>query len=368
MATGTITTSSPADIVYRLLPALQKKLLKTLMYKLVMEQFSTKLTAESRGTLSIRFFRRAKAARSAKNATQGGQSANNTQVGVGYVDCYLNQRVDDFRLTDIVKATDFIDNLEIQVLNMGEAAALDYDSIITAAIMGNATTANLAAALGLGAAQTTLYNSNASYGLGYFERFAGVPNTGVSVTDFATLAGANASQSKFTRDEGLRMATQLRVNDILPKDGAAFAAVVPSAVMFDMRKDVDIKAAWEYRDNSKLYNWEKFVLDGVAYMETTNPWEEAANGYGTYTKGGKVKTVLYFGDDAVGTCTISDKVAGVAPTAPKLTILDKPDKSDIHNQLVIGGYKSYFGCVLKLTSDATDIPRVAALRVQSTFA
>ena len=363
-----ITTTNPADITYRLLPALQKKLLKTLMYKLVMEQFSTKLTAESRGTLSIRFFRRAKTSRTAVNLTQGGQAANLTQVGVGYVDCYLNQRGDDFALTDIVKATDFIDNLEIQVTNMGESAALDYDSIITAAIMGDATTAGKALALGLGAAQTTLFQSNAKYGLGYFERFAGLPNTGNSANDFATLAGANAAQSKFTRDEGLRMATQLRVNDILPKDGSAFAAVVPSSVMFDMRKDVDIKSAWEHRDTEKLYNWEKFLLDGVAYMETTNPWEEAAGGYGTYTKNGKVKTVLFFGDDAVGTCTISDKTAGVAPTAPKLTILDKPDKSDIHNQKIVGGYKSYFGCVLKLTSDPTDIPHVAALRVQSTFA
>jgi N4-gp56 family major capsid protein len=375
---ATASTTNPADFAQRRTVLLEREMLKSLLFQLRFEQFADKKTVESKGTLAVRFFRARKAARSGSagtggagtgiaNLTEGTTNQRNTQVGVGSLDCYLNQRGDDFTITDIAKATDVLDTLRIYMKTTGEDAALDYDSIIQASVLGNATTAGLAKALGLGAAQTTLYNSNASFGIGYFERFAGVVNTGNSANDFATLAGLQPAQGKFTRLENLRCATQLRSNDIKPKDGKNYAAVIAPQVMFDIRQDATLVGAMQYRDNSLLYKWEEFTLDGIAFIETTNPWQEAAGGYGTYNSAGNIYTNLYIGDDAFGTVLINDKTAGSSPAAPKVVVLDKPDKSDPYNQRVVGAWKAYYGSILKLTSDASDVPHVVASRVQSTF-
>ena len=375
------TTTNPADFAQRRVVLLNREMLKSLMFQLRFEQFADKKTVESKGTLAVRFFRARKAARPGTaatggagtgiaNLTEGVTNQRNTQVGVGSLDCYLNQRGDDFTISDITDATDVLDTLRIYMKTTGEDAALDYDSVIQASIMGNATTAILAKALGLGAAQTTLYGSNATYGLGFFERFAGVVNTGNSANDFATLAALQPAQAKFTRLENLRAITQLRNNDIKPKDGKVYAAVISPAVMFDIRQDGTLVGAMQYRDNSLLYKWEEFTLDGAAFLETTNPWTEQAGGYGTYTNasaGGNIYTNLYIGDDAFGTVLINDKRAGSSPAAPKVVVLDKPDKSDPYNQRIVGAWKAYYGSILKLTSDGSDVPHVVASRVQSTF-
>lgn len=373
-----ITTLNPADFAARRTVLLEREMLKSLLFQLRLEQFSEKKTVESKGTLAVRFFRARKAARSGSagtggagtgiaNLTEGVQNLRHTQVGVGSLDCYLNQRGDDFDITDITSATDVLDTLKTYMKTTGEDAALDYDSVIAASILGDATTAIKAKALGLGAAQVTLFNSNASYGKGYFERFAGVVNTGSSTNDFATLAGLQPAQAKFTRLENLRAATQLRINDIKPKDGRSYAAVISPAVMFDIRQDPTLVGAMQYRDNQLLYKWEEFSLDGIAFIESTNTWAENAGGYGTFVDGGSVYTNLYIGDDAFGTVLINDKRAGSSPAAPKVVVLDKPDKSDRYNQVIAGAWKAYYGSILKLTSDASDVPHVVASRVQSTF-
>lgn len=346
-------------------------MLKTLLFNLRLEQFSQKKTVKSKGTLSVRFFRRQKAKITAQNLTEGVPNLNKTQTTIGYLDCFLNQRGDDFQLSDIVEATDVLDTLRENMKNSGESAALDYDRIMWGSVMGNATTANLAKALGLGAAQTTLYNSNNTYGktgAQYFERFAGVVNTGNSANDFATLGGLSRAQAKFTRLEHLRALTQLRANDVKPKDGSTFPVIVPPEVKFDIRQDVTLVSAMTYRDNKKLYKWEEFELDGGAFIESTNPWQETvAGGYGNYTAGGGIFTLLYLGDEPYGTVMIDDKKPGNNPAAPKIVVLDKPDKTDPYNQYVVGSWKAYYGSILLLTSDATDVPHVCALRCQSSF-
>lgn len=363
-------TSNPADFGYRRAVYLEREVLKTLLWQLRMEQFAVKKTAPAKGTQFIRFFRAAKAARTATNITEGVITRNKTQVGVGHLDCYLIQRGDDFEITDIAEATDLLDTLRIYMKTIGENAALDYDSIITASVLGNASTAPLATNLGLGAAQTTLYGSNNTFGIGFFERFAGVANTGVSANDFATHAALQAAQAKFTRLENLRAATQLRVNDVKPKDGKAYACVIAPQVMFDIRQDGTLVGAMQYRDNNLLYNWEEFMLDGIAFIESTNTWAEVAGGYGTLTtpaNGGNIFANLYIGDDPFGTVTISDKRAGSSPAAPKIMVYDEGDKYDPKNQLTIGAWKSFYGSILKVTSDTSDVPHVVASRVQTTF-
>lgn len=348
-------------------------MLKTLEYQLRLEQFSEKKTAPAKGTLAIRFFRARKALRATantgpQNLTEGVPNLRKDTVTVGSLDCYLNQRGDDFQISDIVDATDILETLKMYTNTLGQDAALDYDNIIWASIMGNATTTNLAKNLGLGAAQVTLYGSNNTYGIStanYFERFAGVVNSGSSANDFATLAGLSRANSKFTRLEHLRALTQLRANDVMPKDGKVFPVIVPPQVKFDIRQDTTLVSAITYRDNQKLYKWEEFELDGGAFIESTNPWQEQT--YGNYNNAGPIFTTLYIGDDPYGTVTISDKRAGGSPAAPKMVILDQPDKLDPYNQYVTGAWKAYYGSILKLTSDPSDVPHVVALRLQSSF-
>ncbi len=370
---ATASTTSPADFALRRVTLLERKLLKTLMFSLRMEQFSEKKTAKSEGFQNIRFFRARKARRSTntqgpQNLTEGVQNLRKSDVSVGGLDCYLNQRGDDFEITDVVTATDILDTLNTYTKTLGEDAALDYDSVITASVMGDATTNGKAKALGLGAAQVTLFNSNNTYGISgapYFERMAGIVNTGISAADFASLSALTVANSKFTRLEHLRALTQMKANDIRPKDGMVFPVLIPPQVMFDIRQDTTLVAAMTERDNAKLYKWEEFELDGGAFIQHTNPWTES--NYGIFNTAGSILTTLYIGDDPFGTVMIDNKKAGGDPASPKMTILDQPDKSDRYNQIVAGSWKAFYGSILKVTSDPSDVPHVVALRMKSSF-
>lgn len=369
-----VTTTNPADFAFRRTVYLSREMLKTAMFSLRMYQFAEKKTFPGKGSTSIRFFRARKARKATggqgpAQLTEGVQNLRRSEVAVGHLDCFLSQRGDDFEITDVVDATDVLDTLKVYMKTIGQDAALDFDSILTACVMGDATTANKAAALGLGGIQTTLFNSNATYGIAtanYFERFAGVVNSGVSSNDFATLAGLSRANAKFTRLEHLRAITQLRANDVLPPDGKVYPVLVPPQVKFDIRQDTTLVSAFTQRDNKELYKWEEFELDGGAFIEQTNPWQEK-NVYGTQDATGGIFTSLYLADDPFGCVRIDSNKAGGDPASPKVIVLDTPDKSDRYNQIVAGAWKSYFGAILKLTTDSTDVPRVCALRTQSSF-
>lgn len=364
------TTLNPADFANRRQIYFSRELLKELEFNLRMAQFADKKSAPAKAFQAIRFYRARKARKGQiQNLTEGVQTLVKDTVTIGSLDCYLNQRGDDFEITDIVIATDLLDTLKQYMKTLGQDAALDLDQVITNSLMGDATTALKSKALGLGAAQTTLFNSNNTYGVAtapYFERFGGLANTGNSANDFATFNALPAAQAKFTRLEHLRALTQLRSNDVKPPDGKAFPVVVAPQVKFDIRQDATLVAAMTQRDNQKLYKYEEFELDGGAFVESTNPWQEAAV-YGTYNAAGGNFTSLYIGDDAFGTVKLSTNVAGGDPTAPKITVLDQPDKSDRYNQIVAGSWKVFYGSILKLTSDASDVPHVVALRTKTSF-
>lgn len=338
-----------------------------------MAQFAEKKTAPASGLKAIRFFRPRKAKRAGAtgptNLTEGSISRRKSEVSVGNVDCYLNQRGDDSEITDVVKATDVLDTLNVYMDTLGRDAALDFDNVLTNAIFGDATSNAKALALGVGTvAQTTLFNSNSTWGVAtanFFERFAGVVNTGNSANDFGTLAGLTPAQGKFTRLEHLRAITQLKANDVPPPDGQVYAVSTPPEVMFDIRQDATLVAAMTQRDNDKLYKYESFELDGGAFLESTNPWKESV--YGTYAAAGTVFGIAYMGKEALGTVKLSNNIAGGDPGAPKITVLDQPDKYDPYNQLIIVAWKCFYGAILLVTGDATDVPRCVALRVQSSF-
>lgn len=375
------TTTNPNDFQFRRQEYLARIAWPELEYNLRMAQFFETETVPARGLKAARFYRWRKARQATGTAgprqlTEGGQAARNSEVAAGYVDCYASQRGDDFSLSDISVATDILDRLKANMSVIMKDAALNFDGILMAAILGDATTLPKANALGLGNTQTTLFNSNNNYGIAqanYFERFAAVPNTGNSAADFATLAGLTASKAQFTRLENLRAMTQLRLNDVMPPDGKAFPAVLSPAMIYDMRQDATLVQSMTNRKadggkDARLYKWESFELDGAAFIETTVPWIEAAGGYGIYNAAGAINTILYMGKDVGGMIELSDKRAGGSQAKLKWEILDKADKSDIYNQTIVGAWKAFFGAILKITSETSDVPHCCALRCKTTFA
>jgi N4-gp56 family major capsid protein len=119
------------------------------------------------------------------------------------------------------------------------------------------------------------------------------------------------------------------------------------------------------------------MLDGVVFVEATNPWVEGAN-YGTESTtdpgDGLVYSNIYLGAEAFGIPNLSNKQAGGSQSAPKLIILNQPDKADPINQKTTIGWKSFFGAgAFIATSNGTtrasgERPHYGILRTKATFA
>ena len=66
---------------------------------------------------------------STSQLTEGVTPATKTEVAVGYVDSILKQRGATAELTDIVRAIDLLDTLDLYTKTMGADAALDFDGV-----------------------------------------------------------------------------------------------------------------------------------------------------------------------------------------------------------------------------------------------
>lgn len=360
------TTSNPSDFANRLQTYFSRQLLKALTFNLRLGAYGVakELPANS-AAQSIRFFRPRKANRSGTaRLTEATTPTNLTEVAIGYVDCTLRQRGALAKISDIVRAVDLFDTLDVYVKTMGADAALDFDTVCNRAICSQAGTADAdTTANPISSGQTTMYGSNTS-----FERFAGVANTNVSATDFASLAALSASNAKLTRAVHLGAITQLRANNV-PMVNGKYPVITPPQVLFDIRQDSTwISAATFDSPNLRsLYKWAEFDLDGGVFVEQNNSYVELAT-YGTYDSTGGIYSVLYLGQDGFGVPKLSGKTAGSDPRSPSMILLTQPDKADPLNQVVTAGWKAYYSAILLLTNESSDKPHLVQLRCKSTFA
>jgi N4-gp56 family major capsid protein len=360
------TTTNPADFANRLQTHYSKQLLKALQFNLRLGSYgvSKELPANS-GANTIRFFRPRKANRAGVQAlTQGTAPANLTEVAIGYVDAQLKQRGALAKITDIVRAIDLLDTLDVYTKTMGADAALDFDTVCSHAICSNPGQADAdGTANPIPVGQTTMYNNNSS-----FERFAGVANTLVSATDFGTLAGNTTAQGKITRAVHLGCITQLRVNNV-PMVNGKYPVICPPQLLFDVRQDATwISAAvFDAAKLKSLYQWAEFELDGGVFVEQNNPYTELAT-YGTFDSTGGIFSALYLGADAFGVPKLSGSTAGSDPRMPSMIVLSQPDKADPLNQVVTIGWKAFYQAALFLTNEASDKPHLVQLRAKSSFA
>lgn len=375
-----VTTSNPADFADRTQTLFNPKLLKALQYNLKLAQYGLSEGYKAIGT-TIRFFRprkanvtgiNAEAARTTSLAitklpanvpttlTEGVAPTTLSEVKVGYVEISMYQQGGLATITDKLQAIDLLNTLQTYSRTMGEDAALDYDTVIRDALVSG------------------VANSNASYvnstnDGGYFERFAGVVNTGVSGTDFATLNGLSKVNGRIARAENLRMVTQLATAKI-PMIGGNYVAVVPPQVVHDIRQDELWLRAATFRDTQNLYKDLEIMLDGVAFVRANNPWVEGAV-YLTEANvdpgDGLIYSTIYLGAESFGLPNLTNKRAGAGTSAPRIVVLDKEDKSDPLNQKTVIGWKSFFGAGPFIASSRAneigDVPRYGILRCKSTF-
>jgi N4-gp56 family major capsid protein len=344
------TTANPADVANRLQTFFSKKLLEHAQHTLRLADFAMKAPLpRNSGSKTIRFFRpRAADASQVQKPTEGVAISTFTEVALAYVDVTLQQFAQATKVSDVLKLIDLFPVLQMNIATMGEDCALQMDSFLRDALVANA-----AASSWLPAGQTTLYGSN-----GAQERFGNAITdiTTASATRYANLLAAASADSKLTRAKALTCVTQLKVNKT-PKINGKYVCIVPPQLVHDLRQDADWLDAAKYSSVQKLYNDEIGELDGVRYVEATNPFIEGAT-YGAYNSAGTVFTAFYFGKDAYG----APELSGNSPYKPSVMICDKPDKSDPANQFVTATWKAFWGAILLNSSF------VVALRAKTTYA
>lgn len=350
---ATISTTNPADFANRVQTLFNPKLLDALKYNLVIADYGQQGKFNAIST-TIRFFRPRPANTSGVGAiTEGTTPANLTEVGVGYIDVPLSQRGALAKVTDIVLATDLLNTVALYTKTMGADAALDLDTVCRNALV-----------TGLNDSNST-YNSPIQF---YFERFAGVTNTGTSSTDFSTLAGLSKSNGKHTRATHLGCITTLKAAKV-PMINGKFVAVVPPQIMHDMRQDTTWVSGAVF-DVGALWKNGQMMLDGAVFVEATNPFSE----YNTYKTlstsdagNGLIFSTIYLGESAFGVPQLANDRAGSSPMGPKLIILAQPDKQDPLNLLTTIGWKTLYGAKAFITNVTAEVPRYVLLRTKSTF-
>jgi N4-gp56 family major capsid protein len=352
MAGALQSTTNPTNISYTYQTHFTKKLLPHIVENLVLNQFAqTEDIPSKSGSKSIRFFKRRPAdATSIESLTEGTVITTLAEVSIGYVDCTLAQTGEVGKISDIRNWTDLFSVLQQNIEAFGEDAALKFDTTTRGVIFAG------------------MKDNDAQK----LERFAGVTPTGDSSDDFATHYALSSANGKLTRAAMLGLATQMRAHKIPTLKGNMYVACVPPEVMHDIRQDEDWIAAATQVDTKNLYKWGQVVIDGIQYVEHTNPFREGAV-YGTHSATGKVFGIPVFGRGAFGCPKLSGTGSAVAP---KIIINDKPDKADPLNQYITVGWKAYWNAVLLkvtgLTDSAgtalTDVPHCGIMRCQTTFA
>ncbi len=366
-----VTTSNPSDFANRTQTLFNPKLLEALKFNLRLAKFGQSEGYSAIGD-TIRFFRPRKASLSYINAqaltgltitplvtpttlSEGVKPTNLTEVAIGYVDIKMTQRAGYAELTDRLQAIDLINTLKVYSETMGMDAALDYDTVCRNWLING------------------VYGSNATYATGndggYFERFAGVVNTGTNSTDFGTFHAAPKAAGKMTRTAALAAVTQLKTSKI-PKINDKYVCMTSPQVIHDMRQDTTWVQTGVYQAKDQLFKDMTIELDGVVYIEQNNPFTAAAT-YGTESAtddgSGLNYANIFLGKDAFGIPNLSNAKAGGSQQAPKLIILNQADKADPINQKTTIGWKSFFGAAAFITSLSDERPRYSVLWTKSTF-
>lgn len=287
-----------------------KQLQATAVHTLKLNQFGQKRSLpRGLGAKTIRFFRRvAAASANVQVLTEGTPISVFTSVDYTPIDVDLVQLGEAVKYTDLVGWTALLDVLNDGIDLMGEDCALKADDMTLAAV------------------------AHASTGL--TKRYSG------GAANYNALVALSASAGKYTSADGLAAMTRLALNKT-PRINGVYVGILGPQISFDLKRDSVWVNASSYSAVKQLFQGEIGELDGIRYVEATNPWGEANTNDTEGTRDTSTPAIwssIFTGKDAYGVVDL----AGKGPNAPKIMISDKPDKSDPLNQLLIAGWSAFY--------------------------
>jgi N4-gp56 family major capsid protein len=294
-----------------------------------MEQFAMKTPYPTKtgGNKTIRFFRFGDPSITAISALSEGttpSTGDERDLTLSSVEATLVQYGSKIILTDVVLATELFSHLAQATKQLGEDAALHADTLCHRALVQDSSTST-----GTGVA-TKSYNRYAQ-----------------NTTNGTTWATGSVANGALTSTDLLDGATALFINRA-PKIKDGYALVAHPAVIRDLQQDDDWLKVSSYSNPDAIFKGEIGKLFGVSVISSTNvqTFNTSASGIAENSVGTTGVNTGYanvlLGGGAFGVPSLSSIAASGSPFAPKVTILDAPDKSDVYNQRVIASFKTFY--------------------------
>jgi N4-gp56 family major capsid protein len=306
-----------------------KALLERAIPLLQMEQFAMKTPYPTKtgGNKTIRFFRFGDPSISAISSLSEGTtptSGDERDLTLSSVEATLVQYGSKIILTDVVLATELFSHLAQATKQLGEDAALHADTLCHRALVQDSSTST-----GTGVAVKS------------YARYA--QNT----TNGTTWATSSVANSAMTSTDLLDGATSLFIARA-PKIKDGYALVAHPAVIRDLQQDDDWLKVSSYSNPEAIFKGEIGKLFGVSVISSTNVQTfntsasgVAENSVGTVGVNSGYANVL-LGGGAFGVPSLSSLAASGSPFAPKVSILDAPDKSDPYGQRIVCSFKTFY--------------------------
>ena len=303
-----------------------KALLERALPLLQMEQFAMKVPYPTKtgGNKTIRFFRFGDPSISAiANLSEGttAVSGDERDLTLSSVEATLVQYGSKIILTDVLLATELLSHLAQATKQLGEDAALHADTLCHRALVQDSSTST-----GTGVATKS------------YARYA---QNGTNGTTFSTNSTPNSS---ITATDLLDGATSLFIARA-PKIKDGYALVAHPAVIRDLQQDDDWLKVSSYSAPDQIFRGEVGRLFGCSVISSTNvqTFNTSASGVGENTVStGAVYANVLLGGGSFGVPSLSSVAASGSPFAPKVTIIDAPDKSDPYGQKIIASFKTFY--------------------------
>jgi len=304
-----------------------KALLERALPLLQMEQFAMKVPYPTKtgGNKTIRFFRFGDPSiTKIANLSEGTTITDNSDerdLTLSSVEATLVQYGSKIILTDVLLATELFSHLAQATKQLGEDAALHADTLCHRALIQDSST-----------------STGTSLATKSYARYA---QNGTNGTTFGTASVAN---SAITATDLLDGATSLFIARA-PKIKDGYALVAHPAVIRDLQQDDDWLKVSSYSAPDQIFRGEVGKLFGVSVISSTNvqTFNTSASGIGESTVStGAVYGNVLLGGGAFGVPSLSSIVASGSPFAPKVTIIDAPDKSDPYGQRIVASFKTFY--------------------------
>lgn len=321
-----VNTAQPAGLITQLQTYFSKQLLERQIQLLQMEQFAEKVPypTKSGGNKTIRFFRFDNPSISNIVALTDGTTpaTGERDLTLSTVEASLEFWGSSIVLSDQLLAVELFNHIAQATKQLGEDAALFADTLCHRSLV----------------LDTTAATASTSVNTAAYARFA---QNGTSGTTFATSSVANSSMTAIDLLDGV---TALKVSRA-PKIRDSYVLVAPPQITRDLMNDDDFLRVSSYSKPDQIFKGEVGRLFGTVVSETTNAlsFGTAASGANTAsTSSGGVHAAILLGGQAFGVPHLTSIAASGSPFAPKVTVLDGPDKSDRYSQRTIVAFKSAF--------------------------